>query len=49
MIKGGKLLTAEQTLRLAVAGSVDRQKLLKGIVEGMRKQAKEAERRGPKR
>lgn len=49
MIKGGKLLTAEQTLRLAVVSSVDREKLLKAIVEEMRQQAKEAERRGPKR
>jgi hypothetical protein len=49
VIKGGKLLTAEQTLRLAVASSVDREKLIKAIVEEMRHQARDAERRGPKR
>jgi hypothetical protein len=49
VIKGGKFLTGDQSLRLAIANSVDRDKLLKAIVEEMRQQAKEAERRGPKR
>lgn len=49
MIKGGILLTREQTVRLAVVSSVDREKLLKAIVDEMRTKAKEAERRGPKR
>lgn len=49
MIKGGKLLTAEQTRRLAIVSSVDREKLLKAIVEEMQEKAREEERRGPKR
>lgn len=49
VIKGGKLLSHEQSLRLAVASSVDREKLLKAIVANMQKQAREAERTGAKR
>lgn len=49
VIRGGRFLTGEQSLRLAIADSVDREKLLKAIIEEMRQQAKEAERRGPKR
>jgi hypothetical protein len=46
MIRGGRLLTAEQSARLAIVSSVDREKLLKSIVAQMRSKAK---RRGPKR
>ncbi len=49
MIKGGKLLTAEQSLRLAIIDNVGRDKLLKAIVEKMQAEAKEAQRRGPKK
>lgn len=49
MIRGGKLLTAEQTVRLAVISSVDRERLLKAIVAEMRQKAQEAEQRGAKR
>jgi hypothetical protein len=38
VIRGGKLLTPEQTVRLAAASSADRQKLLKVIVDEMREQ-----------
>lgn len=49
MIKGGKFLTGEQSLRLAVANSVDRELLLKAIVAEMRQKAQEADQRGAKR
>jgi hypothetical protein len=49
VIKGGILLTREQTVRLAVVGSVDRDKLIKAIVEEMRTKARETERSGTKR
>lgn len=49
MTKGGKLLTPEQSVRLAIVSAVDRQKLLKAIIAEMRGQARESERRGPKR
>jgi hypothetical protein len=49
VIRGGLFLTGEQSVRLAIANSIEREKLLKVIVEEMRQRAKEAERRGPKR
>jgi hypothetical protein len=39
MPKGGAWLTAEQSLRLAVCDSVDRDKLIAGIVAHLRKHA----------
>lgn len=42
MIRGGKLLTAEQTARLAMASAADRQRLLRVIAAEMRKQEAEA-------
>jgi hypothetical protein len=50
MIKpSGKLLTPEQSARLAVATRFGRDRILKGIVAEMQKKAKLAERREPKR
>lgn len=49
MTRGGKLLTPEQSVRLAIVSSVDRERLLKAIVGDMREKAKEAEQRGAKR
>jgi hypothetical protein len=36
VIKGGKLLTAEQSVRLALMDSADRQSLIESIVRGLR-------------
>lgn len=47
--KPGRYLTPEQSVRLAIASSVDRARLLKAIAAEMQEKAREAERRGPKR
>jgi hypothetical protein len=47
--KPGRLLTREQSVRLAIIGAVDREKLLKAIIEKMRQQSKYPERREPQR
>jgi hypothetical protein len=44
--KGGKLLSAEQTMRLAVVSAVDRAKLLKAIVAKIQRKAKHQPRTG---
>jgi hypothetical protein len=49
VIKGGKLLDAKKSVRLAIAGSASRELLLKTIVKDLRYEAREAERTGPKR
>ena len=49
MIKGGKLLTAEQSVRLTIIETVEREKLLKAIVERMQAEARDAARRGRKK
>lgn len=41
----GKLLTPEQSIRLAIVSAVDREKLLKSIVDEMRARERVNERR----
>lgn len=45
MIRGGKMLTGEQSVRLTLMDTVDRDKLIAHIVDGLRAEQRARDRR----